>query len=132
LDLVDFEDALLRADSRLTLRPAAAAPFLPAAESFLCVDPLVFAGPVRLVVRDLVLLALPRVVDLLPPEDFLVDPLLFLLEPDFLLSSAFFPLAPPVYLLTVAQPMRSAACSPPPRFLTLSSMCSAILCCFLE
>jgi hypothetical protein len=59
-----------------------------------------------------------------PPLDFL-EPLLDFFE----LLLFFLPFAPPVSLFTVAQPMRSASFSLPPRFLTLSSMCSAIRFC---
>jgi hypothetical protein len=191
----DFEEEDLEPDvSRFMFRPAAAAPFLPAAESFLCVVPVVFAGPVRLVL----LLELPAVLlrlvvldddvllldcapldveldffageldffvveELLRAEvfsldalledgalrpvedDFLVEPperlelldfvdepvflvdLLLADEPDFFDADFFLP--PPVYLFTVAQPIRSACSSLPPRSFTLSSMCSAIRCC---
>jgi hypothetical protein len=57
-------------------------------------------------------------------EDFDFD------ELDFLVDEPFLPFAPPVCLFTVAQPIRSASFSEPPRFLTLSSMCSAIRFCF--
>lgn len=66
--------------------------------------------------------------------DFFDVPLDFLDEllVDFLAEPVFFLAAPPVFLLTVAQPMRSAVFSLPPRSLTLSSMCAAILFCLLE
>jgi hypothetical protein len=72
-----------------------------------------------------------------PPLDFLLEPVLdFLLEPplDFLLDPPLddLPFAPPVRLFTVAQPIRSASFPLPPRSRTLSSMCSAILCCLPE
>ncbi|WP_157475043.1 hypothetical protein [Lysobacter sp. Root494] len=67
--------------------------------------------------------------------DFLVAFFAGDLRVDFLV--AFFavflrPRAPPVSLLTVAQPMRSASSSEPPRSRTLSSMCSAWRFCLPE
>lgn len=63
-------------------------------------------------------------------EFLLLLDLLLLLE-FVLLEEDFLPFAPPVSLFTVAQPMRSASFSLPPRFLTLSSMCAAIRFCLL-
>jgi hypothetical protein len=82
-------------------------PFLAAAERELLVD-------LRELLDFLVLL----------PLDFfelLLDLRLLPEDDDF-----FLPFAPPVFLFTVAQPMRSASFSLPPRERTLSSMCSAM------
>jgi hypothetical protein len=93
---------------RLMFFPAAEAPLRPALDSFLCVEPLVLAGPVRRAVF----------------EDLLDDRLDFLLEDlDFDLSP------PPVYLFTVAQPILAACFSPPPRLRTPFSICSAMRFC---
>jgi hypothetical protein len=94
---------------RSTLFAAPAAPFLPAAESFSWVAPLVLEGPVRRGEAFFVL-------------DFGSSSLM--VELDFFLS------APPVYLFTVAHAMRSASFSLAPRSSALSSMCSAMRFCF--